>query len=326
MATATIDQVAAVVMTTADGESRPAEMWGQDSWTCVFCQTPTFGPADWEQHERDNAECYAKTGESYTWEPYADYRRGYWERRACSNPGCVSTLTGKYLEEYRKREADRLRREEDHARWQRAQDEVKIMAQLGAEAADAEHQRPAEQGPPTREAGEQLGFAWHCFAGDCETSGYDREEYAGHVKGHGKRALVPAFKRIKLRKVPAAAKFPPLEVNPFKWAHWTEQHTTPGTCSCGHSSDDHSAWHGPGDITWACGECDCRDAEIPRGTTQEADRRGQYLANGPGAHSVWVIPFEAAPWENGTAQPVLLYVGKVGRYFTDAYSAKYDRR
>jgi hypothetical protein len=175
----------------------------------------------------------------------------------------------------------------------------------------------------------QLGFAWACFraedAPQC-ASGYDQGEYEAHMRGHGAKALTPAFKRVRLRKRAPVAALPKLEVNVFKWAHWHQKHTEPGVCECGHASGEHHAWHGPGDITWACGECDCRDAAIPPSTTQEADRRGQYLANGPAPHSVWVIPFEAAPWEDGTAAPVLLYAGSAGRYFTDAYSAKYDRK
>jgi hypothetical protein len=322
---------APVVMTTADGESRPAEMWGQDSWTCGFCQSPTFGPADWEQHERDNEAAYAKTGEAYAWEPYAGYRRDYWERRACSNPGCVSTLTGKYLADYRKREADRLRREEDHARWQRAQDEVRLMAQLEREAADAKRQRLTGQGPLTREAGEQLGFAWHCFAGEHEASGYDRGEYGEHFKSHGKRALKTSYVKVRLRKVPAAAKMPALEVNVFKWARWHQEHTPEATCQgCSHTINQHKAAGSTINGTaYDCRECGCEHVyfgDFRQHETQQADTRGQYLANGPAPHSVWAIPFEAAPWEDGTAAPVLLYAGSPSRYFTDAYSAKYDRK
>ena len=76
-----------------------------------------------------------------------------------------------------------------------------------------------------------------------------------------------------------------------------------------------------------CTECECSawPEALPKPVTQEAERRGQFWAVGTHPHSVWVLPFDAAPWEDGRGS-VLVYPGKAGRAFTDAYSAKYDRR
>ena len=326
--TATMER-APVVMVTADGESREAEMWGQGSWTCAFCQTPVFSPEDWQQHEDDNAECYARNGEDYTPEPYS-YRARYFEARECANPGCITWLNAEALARIRE---DQRRRQERKDR--DAAEKAREQAKADAEA--ARKARAAELHACVRPTGEQLGFAWCCTHTEppasygaepvmCEASGWDRDEFTAHVKSHGAKPLTPSVKRIKLRRKPPTVALPKLEVNPFKWARWHQEHTEPGICECGHASGGHHAWHGPGDITWACESCDCRDAAIPPATTQEADRRGQYLANGPAPHSVWVIPFEPAPWETGTAAPVLLHVGGPGRYFTDAWRARNDRR
>lgn len=223
---------------------------------------------------------------------------------------------------------------DQQAEWKRQREERELMTQLEREAAEAKRQRAAAQRGITRTMGEQLGFAWHCMAGDHDVNGCDRAEYAAHMKAHGAKTLTPTVKPIRLRKKPAAAKMPALEVNPFKWAAWTEDHTTPGTCSCGHTTGAHHCHHGTdmatgaGTETWACESCACRtDASaFTRPVTQTAGRRGQYLGNGPYPHSVWVLPFEPAPWETDRAEPVTLFVGKPGRYFASAWEAKSDRR
>jgi hypothetical protein len=184
----------------------------------------------------------------------------------------------------------------------------------------------------------QLGFAWCCTHEDdvpsylddvpmCEASGWDRGEYDAHMRGHGAKAPT-GVKLPRLRKRPPAASLPKLACSPFKFITWTETHTEPGICECGHTSPDHASWHGNDGITVKCEHCDCRPGiyGLPPATTQTAERRGQYWANGPDAHSVWVIPFELAPWENGRPAPVLLYAGSAGKFHQHAYSAKYDRR
>lgn len=178
----------------------------------------------------------------------------------------------------------------------------------------------------------QLGFAWQCAKDECSAGGNDRAEYAGHMKGHGFKPPRPV-KRIKLRTGAPAASLPKLEVPPFKWLRWTQEHVTPGTCECGHTTGAHHARHGTasdGEPTTmgACESCPCRVEfwSLPAGTTQSAERRGQFWSAGPHPHSIWVLPFDAAPWEDGNAAPVLVYPGKPGRAFTDAYSARYDRR
>jgi len=169
-------------------------------------------------------------------------------------------------------------------------------------------------------------FTWSCWKHEDKTEGTDRAEYAAHMKTHGLKAPT-APKKIKLRKQGPAYRPAPLEVQPFKWARWTETHTTPSMCGCGHYSDAHHVWYGNDGHSFKCAACDCTDSKAGP-DTRSAERRGQFWANGSAPHSVWVIPFEPLPWEATTrpGAPVLLYVGKPGRFFTDAYSAKYDRR
>lgn len=323
-----------VVMTTADGESRPAKMWGQDSWSCAFCDSPVFGPADWEQHEDDNASHYAKRGETYTAEPYA-YRAKYWEARECANPGCITWLNGEALARVREDQARRAERE-------RIEQDRKDAEQAKRDAEAARVARAGELHDAVRFTGEQLGFAWCCTHTErpasygaepvmCEASGWDRGEFTAHMRGHGARPWTASVKPIRLRKTPPKAKLPALEVNPFKWAHWAQEHTPEATCQgCGHTLNQHRFANNTisGNV-YDCRECACEHryhGDFTQHETLKADRRGQYLGNGPQPHSVWVIPFEPAPWEDGHAEPVLLHVGKAGRYFTDSWSAKRDRR
>jgi hypothetical protein len=67
--------------------------------------------------------------------------------------------------------------------------------------------------------------------------------------------------------------------------------------------------------------------DFTRHETLAADRRGQFLSEGPHPHSLWVIPFEVAPWESGThAAPVCLFVVEAGRYTLDYSEFKWARR
>jgi hypothetical protein len=175
--------------------------------------------------------------------------------------------------------------------------------------------RPRSAAEVTREAALQLGFAWHCVKGDsegqCDEAGNDRAEYASHMKGHGLRAPKSA-KPIRLRKSAPAATMRKLEVSPFKWLRWTEEHREPGTCTCGHLDEVHrSTWQlDDGSMTKpdpGCNDCGCTvsrwDIE-PVITT--AARRGQFWSAGSKPHTFWVLPFEAAPWEPGRPVPVML--------------------
>lgn len=292
----------AVVMTTADGESRAARMWGADSYTCAFCDSPVFGPADWQAHEQANADHYAKRGEPYEWEPYS-YRAKYWEARECASPGCVVWFSAERLADYRARELERKRREEQAKR---------------DAAEQATRARDAAMGALRGQA-EQLGFAWACFREQasghgtnvaCAARGNDRAEYLGHMKDHGARAY-HGTKRIKLRKRAPAATMRKLEVPVAKWLRWDEDHREPGKCGCGHSQTAHrsSYSHTGEDVQPGCGECTCgaeRYSIDPVVTT--ATRRGQFWSEGTRPHTFWVLPFEPAPWEDGRAQPVELHV------------------
>jgi hypothetical protein len=289
-------ETAPVVMMTADGESREAKTWPDGTYACGFCETPVFSPEGWAEHERMNAECYARTGESYTAQPYADYHRRHYAARECPNPMCLVNASAERLAGIREDQRRRQEREDADAR-----EEARKQARLDREQARKE--RAAELHGSVRMFGEQLGFAWCCthtepatsYGADpvmCEASGWDKAEYDAHMRGHGKKA--PAgTKLIKLRRKPPAASLPKLPCDVLADVTWTEHHTT---------------------------------GEYPNLTTAHAERRGQFWALGDGAYSLWVLPYEPAPWETGSAAPVLVYAGSPGKFFTEAYSAKYDRR
>jgi hypothetical protein len=338
--TAVIDAPPGVVMVTADGETRAAETWPDGSYACGFCQTPVFSPAGWDAHEDGNAECYARNGETYTREPYSDYHRRHFEASECPNPMCVANLGAEALQRVRlDQRRDQERKDRDAA--EKAREQAKIDAAAAREA------RAAEIHSAIGDMGRQLGFAWACTHTEkpqaygaepvmCEASGWDRGEYVAHLRdGHGAKIGPGYFKMarpFRLRKRPPAASLPKLEVSPFKFISWTETHTEPSMCKqCEHTSGDHLVRHSTEGVTFPCEQCDCvvpltDKREFPEGAKQTAERRGQYWANGPAAHSVWVVPFELAPWETGQPALVLLYVGQPGKFHTHAYSAKYDRR
>jgi hypothetical protein len=321
--------LAPVVLATADGETRAAKMWGLDSYSCAFCDSPVFGPQDWEAHEQANADHYAKQGEAYTWEPYS-YRAKYWEARECANPGCVVWFSGDRLAGYRKREADRKRYEDEQAREaQREQDKRDAQAAQAARAAKLH----ANVGPVAL----QLGFAWCCtkttpaesYGADpvmCEESGTDRGEYEAHMRGHGARAY-HGTKRIRLRRKPPAATMRKLDVPVTKWLRWDEDHREPGTCTCGHLQTVHrSSYSATGeDVKPGCDDCTCtteRCSIQPDVTT--ATRRGQFWSEGSRPHSFWVLPFEPAPWEDGQAAPVMLSRHWTGHGWTVASTGSAD--
>jgi hypothetical protein len=323
--TAVIDAPVAVVMVTADGETRAADMWGQDSFTCKFCASPVYGPVDWDQHERDNEAIYAKDGEAYTWQPYGQAR--HWEARECANPGCLSWLTAEALQRVREDER-RAQERKDRDAAEKAREQAKI------DAAEARKARAAEIHAPIGEMGRQLGFAWACTHTEkaeaygaepvmCEASGWDRPECEAHMRGHGAKVPATRVKPVRLRKRPPAASLPKLPCSPFKFITWTERHNEPARCrECGRAQH---VYH-----TDECASSrSVYGASYTGHVDETAERRGQYWANGPAApaaHSVWVIPFDPAPWETGRPAPVLLYAGSPGKFHTDACSAKYGRR
>jgi hypothetical protein len=148
-------------------------------------------------------------------------------------------------------------------------------------------------------------FAWRCDHIEpgaalgrriCAEDGTDRAEYVRHVKTHGATEPRGTFERIRPRKrPPAAPRVQPL-VPAFKWLTWTER--------------KYGEWQ----------------AGVGNPLIGECERRGQWWANAS-PQSVWVIPFEPAPWETGRAAPVELYLtGQAGRYTTDWSEARRMRR
>lgn len=336
--TVTIDRLAPVTLATADGETRTADRDPHGSWACPFCAGAVISPAGHEAGEDANAEHYAARGETYERRPYSAWDREAWQAQECRNPGCLVNMSAERLAQLRERQradAERQRIRDDE---QRRKDE----------AAAAAEQRLADRREllaSVRADGIQLGFAWACAReipaqayGEqpavCGASGYERDEYTAHMRGHGRKSPT-GTKLIRLRKGAPAARLPKLDFSPFKRATWTQTHTEPAVCSCGHLEADHRAWHGTAadrsaTITYGCSECDCR-SEAGRhgfqpGESIECERRGQFWALGPDAHSAWFLPIEPAPWETGRAAPVLLYQGKPGSWHTAAYSARFDRR
>ena len=186
--------------------------------------------------------------------------------------------------------------------------------------------RPRSAEQVTREAAQQLGFAWHCVKssteGQCDEAGNDRAEYAAHMRGHGAKAI-RGTRSIKLKRRPPAATLGKLDVLPLKWLHWEETHSEPLPCTCGHGHDEHGPqWvkpehpvrrfgrHTRGTYSAAgCTECPCLASryELPR-DVQTATRRGQFWSAGSMPHTYWVLPFQPGPWEDGRAQPVELHV------------------
>ena len=181
--------------------------------------------------------------------------------------------------------------------------------------------RPRSAAEVTHEAALQLGFAWHCAKAEdgrqCDEAGNDRAEFTAHMKGHGLKAPRPV-RMIRLKATAPAASLGKLEVPVFKWMHWEQEHCEPGICSCGHSSSVHATWFGTRSDggqaeTARCEHCQCERApwELPAPKRMKARRRGQFWSQGSRPHTVWVLPFEPAPWEHGRAKPVELRVSEL---------------
>jgi hypothetical protein len=143
-------------------------------------------------------------------------------------------------------------------------------------------------------------FGWRCdhvepsLAGlapvICRASGTDHGEYEAHMKDHGARP-VTGTARIKLGKRPPAASLPKLEVNPFRFATWTER--------------IYADWR-PG---------------VGNELISERERRGQFWAQADGTHCYWYMPLDSAD-----RQPIRLYVRGDGTLTPDWSDAKSSRR
>jgi hypothetical protein len=128
------------------------------------------------------------------------------------------------------------------------------------------------------------------------------------------KPLTPSVRPIKLRKRPPAPVLRKLPVRPFKWIYWVQEHTEPGTCGgCYHSGGSHAGAWAPG-LHAGCNVTDCRcGIGYVAPVRESVQRRGQFLALGARNRHVWVIPFEAAPWEHGRAAAVELHVDELNQ-------------
>lgn len=178
-----------------------------------------------------------------------------------------------------------------------------------------------------------LGLTWSCGHAVHEGSrckGTDPGAYVKHMRGHGRRSLSPSVQRIKLHRKPPAATLRKLEIDPLSWVEWTEGHTEPIPCECGHGHDDHGPrWvkddhpvrryghrgHTRIDGHWSGDGCEACGCTISRHDLKhehsEAQRRGQFLSMADLPRYVWIIPDSPAPWETGRAEPVKLHVTSV---------------
>jgi Protein of unknown function (DUF3631) len=171
-----------------------------------------------------------------------------------------------------------------------------------------------ERAPET--AARQLGFTWSCghreyasgytgpgaaVSATCIARGTDPAEYVKHLRGHGARSLHPSVPKIRLRPKPPAATLRKLPVDPMAEIAWTHERHEPGVCGCGHGAPAHRS---PYDSDCKPQEEGCDDCGCTVGRwdiddiVTSAERRGQFWADGPRPGSVWVMPFEAAPWED----------------------------
>lgn len=130
------ETVAAVVIITADGESREAKTYPDGSYSCPFCGGAVISPEGHAETQRANAEIYERTGETYEPQPYSESMRQTWEARGCGNPACLSVLSLeavtaareriKQHQEYLLREAERAASQARYADEQRREREQRI--------------------------------------------------------------------------------------------------------------------------------------------------------------------------------------------------------
>ena len=189
----------------------------------------------------------------------------------------------------------------------------------------------------------QTAFAWSCRHAEpasygqagvtCAASGTDPAGYAAHMKQHGKTQLHPSSKPIRLGKRAPAATLPKTRAPATGDLSWTEEHRVPVACGCGHGPEAHGpAWvadphpvrhyGGRGHTRlaghWTDAGCTAEQCECSRERTgiaprvETAQRCGQFWSDGPSPRSVWAMPYEAAPWEDGPAKPVLLWLDDHG--------------
>jgi hypothetical protein len=146
-------------------------------------------------------------------------------------------------------------------------------------------------------------FGWACthhesskyddMAEVCNVIGWDRGEYAAHMKTHGKTPI-KAEPKIRLRRKPPAAKLPPVEVPVFKTLRWTKR-----------TYSDWTPEHGQ--------------------TFTESEHRGQFWSNGPDPHSVIAITY--TPYGSGQRPELItLYLRADGSVTPDWSDAKQSRR
>lgn len=183
---------------------------------------------------------------------------------------------------------------------------------------------------------ERAAFTWSCSlkTGDgvtCAARGTDPAEYVTHMRTRHGRRMDHGAQLIRLSKRPPAATLRKLPVgDPLAEITWTEDHLQPVVCECSHGhaahgpdlvTDTEGGWepagrrgrrrYRPPETHWTdpgCTECGCTvaDYDIPRHVTT-AERRGQFWGAGSAPGTVWVIPFEPAPWEEGRPAPVELH-------------------
>lgn len=124
----------------------------------------------------------------------------------------------------------------------------------------------------------------------CEFATTDRQAWTGHMRTEHKTYPLKSEKPIRLRKSAPAARLAPVEIPPFKYVRWT--HRT------------YSEWQP--DVGQTC---------------TETEMRGQFWANGPDPHSVWVLPITAS---GAYVPPVTLYLagGQAYQSWSDAKSAR----
>ena len=182
-------------------------------------------------------------------------------------------------------------------------------------------------------------FAWHCKkvtctageASECDVSGWDRAEYAAHMRTHGRTQLHPSQPKIRLRKGGPKYSPPAPRVLPFKTMRWTETASADGTCECGHKGSAHASDYSG--TTWAgrteddgkgCAECECMTAryDVPRDVTI-TDCRGQFWCNGTRPGTVYAITYEA---EGVTPRLVELGVKADGTVTPEWWEAAQSRR
>ena len=161
----------------------------------------------------------------------------------------------------------------------------------------------AEQAAKAHAWSQDTMFGWLCahvepsYTGRapecCHVTGGDREEFAEHMKSHGKRPLTTE-PVIRLRAKPAAAQRQVPRVPAFKRITWTQRH--------------YADWQ-PG---------------IGNERLPDTEHAGQFWANGPEANTVIVL--EDRRSQGLPNRLVTLYLDGSGKLTPDWSAAKSSRR